>query len=147
MPASIRGHRDRGAVLVIALIVLSVAAVVALAGGRGTVFGLRIAEAGVARLQLRAAAENALERALRSVPAADGVASASFESGPVRGTVEILRDRQLPVGMAPLDGFSVGLGGPGFAAEHYTARATVTGARQRMATFDQQFYVLVPEGT
>lgn len=147
MTASMRTRRDTGAVLVIALIVLSVAAVVALAGGRGTVFGLRIAEAGVARLQLRAAAENALERALRSVPAGDGVASASFEAGPVRGTVQVLRDRQLPVGMAPLDGFSVGLGGAGFAAEHYTARATATGARQRVATFDQQFYVLVPEGS
>ena len=135
----------RGSALVIALIVLSIAAVVALAGSRDTVFGLRLAQAGAARLQLRTAAENALDRALRGPPPAAGVA-VEFAEADAHVVVRIERDRRLPLGMAPLDGFAIGLGGAGFGAEHYTARAVATSARGRVVVVEQQFYLLVPEG-
>lgn len=129
----------------IALIVLAIAAVVALAGSRNTVFGLRVAQAGAARLQLRVAADNALERALRSAPPAAGTVLA-FDEGDARVLVRVDRDRRLPLGMAPADGFGVGLGGAGFGAEHYTARAVATRKRSAVLVVEQQYYLLVPEG-
>jgi type II secretory pathway pseudopilin PulG len=136
---------SRGTALVIALIVLAIAAVVALAGARSTIFGLRVAQAGTARLQLRVAAENAIERALRSAPPAAG-STLAFDEGDAQVLVRVDRDRRLPLGMAPTDGYGVGLGGAGFGAEHYTARAVATGRRSAVLVVEQQFYLLVPEG-
>jgi hypothetical protein len=134
-------------VLVIALIVLALAAVVALAGARASAFGLRIANAGVARLDLRAAADNALERALAARPPGGGSGLAIDEERDGHAiTVRLERDRRTPLGMPPADGFSLGLGGAAFGAEHYTARAVVGGPRGGATTAEQQFYVLVPEG-
>jgi hypothetical protein len=59
---------------------------------------------------------------------------------------EIVRDRRLPLGAAPLDGFSVGVGAAGFGAEHYVARAAASGSVGATVLLEQKFYLLVPEG-
>jgi hypothetical protein len=136
-----------GSALIVALLVLALAAVVALAGARGSAFGLRVASAGQLRLQVRAAAENALERALaQRLPVGDSIAAwtENVDGHVVR--TEVARDRRLPLGAPPLDGFSTGIGGGAFGAEHYVARAAAGTARGHAATFEQQFYLLVPEG-
>jgi hypothetical protein len=137
----------RGSALVIALLVLALAAVVALAGARGSAFGLRIASAGQARLYSRAAAENALERALaRRLPGGESLAAWRESTDGYEVRTEILRDRRLPLGAAPLDGFSVGVGAAGFGAEHYVARAAASGSVGATVLLEQKFYLLVPEG-
>jgi hypothetical protein len=145
-PASVR-RSARGSALVIALLVLALAAIVALAGARGSAFGLRIASASEARLQSRAVAENALERALaRRLPEGESLAAwREFTDGHDLRT-ETFRDRRLPLGRAPLDGFSVGIGGAGFGAEHYVARAAARGSAGATVLLEQKFYLLVPEG-
>lgn len=144
-PAGTRAAR--GSALVIALLVLALAAVVALAGARGTAFGLRIASAGQQRLQVRAAAENALERALaRRLPTGESLAAWTESADGWDVRTHVVRDRRLPLGSPPLDGFSVGVGGAAFGAEHYVARATAGGAPGGLATIEQKFYLLVPEG-
>ena len=136
-----------GSALVIALLVLALAAVVALAGARGSVFGLRVAAAAQARLQVRSAAENALERALvRRLPTGESLAAWTESVDGHAERTETVRDRRLPLGSAPLDGFSVGLGGAAFGAEHYVSRATATARTGATATVEQKFYLLVPEG-
>ena len=137
----------RGSALVIALLVLALAAVVALSGARGSAFGLRVAAAGDARLQARTAAENALERALlRRLPTGETLAAWSETADGHRLRTEIVRDRRLPLGAPPLDGFSIGLGAGAFGAEHYVARASAIGPAGAAATLEQKFYLLVPEG-
>lgn len=141
------GRAARGSALVIALLVLALAAVVALAGARGSAFGLRVASAGQTRLQVRSAAENALERALaRRLPGGESLAAWTESADGHEVRTEIVRDRRLPLGSAPLDGFSVGVGGAAFGAEHYVARATATWGSGAAATVEQKFYLLVPEG-
>lgn len=136
-----------GSALVIALLVLALAAIVALAGARGSAFGLRVASAGQTRLQVRSAAENAVERALaRRLPGGESLAAWTESADGHEVRTETVRDRRLPLGSAPLDGFSVGVGGAAFGAEHYVSRATATAHTGATATVEQKFYLLVPEG-
>jgi hypothetical protein len=139
--------RSRGSALIIALVVLSLAAVVALATARGGSFGLRVATAGQARLELRTAAENAVERALAApLPTGQSLARTTASQGGLEIATEVQRDRRLPLGAPTLEGYSVGLGGSAFGAEHYVARATARDPRGARATVEQQFHLLVPEG-
>jgi hypothetical protein len=142
-----RTSRHAGSALVIALIVLSLAAVVALAGARGGSFGLRIAAAGQTALDLRTAAENAVERALAGpLPEGTTLAANATESGRFAVKTEVARDRRTPLGAPTVEGYSIGLGGSAFGAEHYVARATARDPRGARSTVEQSFHLLVPEG-
>jgi hypothetical protein len=137
----------RGSALIVALLVLSLAAVVALATARSGAFGLRIATAGQFRLELRSAAENAVERALAApLPTGESRIGHVEKRGGLEVTTVVTRDRRMPLGSPTTDGYSVGLGGSAFGAEHYFARATAADARGAQATVEQSFQLLVPEG-
>lgn len=136
----------RGSALIVALLVLSLAAVVALAAARSTVFGLRVASAAQTRLQLRTAAENALERALaRRLPTGESIAAWSESENGIALRVEVARDRRTPAGPPPVDGYSIALGGPAFGAEYYVARASAVHRAGGAAVLEQQFFLLVTE--
>lgn len=137
---------SRGSALIIALLVLALAALVALGAAEGAAFALRIANAGAARAELLADAENALERALVArVPDMRGSQRASESPGRLRDvTVTIEPDRLAPLSAPPLGGHSIGIG-RGFGAEHYVARSVATHARGGRVVVEQQFHLLVPE--
>lgn len=140
MPAS------RGSALVTALLVLALAALVGLGAAEGAVFALRIANAGAARGELLADAENALERTLAThVPDGRRAVQVQESAGWLRtAVVTVEPDRIAGVTPPPLGGYSIGLG-RGFGAEHYVARSTATHARGARAIVEQQFHLVVPE--
>ncbi|MCZ8130733.1 MAG: hypothetical protein O9284_05470 [Steroidobacteraceae bacterium] len=138
-------RRPRGFALVIALAILALTAVLALAAAQDATLGLRMAAAGLARLQLFAAADDALERelGLRASAASEGITRETLASG-IAVTVEIRRDRLAGLTAPPGGGYSVALGGPGFGAEHRVARATAVDPRGGRVVLEQQYHLVVP---
>lgn len=140
--------RSRGSTLLIALVVLAIAAVLALGAAQGAVLSLRISNVALARLRLRAIAENALERALASDPPGPRAPPVVVDTleGDVRVRTELRRDLAAGITAPPFGGFSVSTGDGGFGAEHYIVRSTAETPRGERVIVEQRFHLVIPGG-